>query len=246
MIYKSKSNNTYIIFIFSLLFHIALIFFIGNIKFHSNLQQSSDDKIEIDLQTSEESQQQVSSVPLPTPNFSSDINNIKDVTTEKYSEITPPDINKISVNNQKVVKNNLLSIPSNIPLKINVSQNRSKGKKATGISKDQGKIKTRINGKNIKNILKNYLFSIRSKIEKNKKYPVIARKMGIEGITNVEFVIYRSGKLGTVKIFKSSGSQILDKAAVQAVKNAQPFSHIPEEINLNKIKIKLKIVFKIE
>ena len=234
-----NSNNIYKIFIFSLLFHVAVIVGITNIKFQNNIQQNLSNNIEIDVQTTEQNQHQleISNIPLPSPNINTTINDIKNVKIEKFTEITPPDIDKISINNQKVVKNNLLSIPSNIPFKITKSTKETSQKTS---QQSKGK------GKNIDKILKNYLYSIRSKIEKSKKYPLIARKMGIEGVTNVEFVIFKSGKLSIIKIYKSSGSEILDKAAVKAVKNAQPFSHIPAQLSLNKMKIKLKIVFKIE
>ena len=49
------------------------------------------------------------------------------------------------------------------------------------------------------------------------KYPFVARQLGYEGVVKVSFMVSRSGTVYSVKILKSSGKKILDKAAVSAV-----------------------------
>ncbi len=80
---------------------------------------------------------------------------------------------------------------------------------------------------NAKNKFQQYAAIIRARIESSKHYPAQARRLRIEGTTILKFVISGKGKLINVKIIKSSGKQILDKAALEAVKKAAPFPEAP-------------------
>lgn len=50
-----------------------------------------------------------------------------------------------------------------------------------------------------------------------------ARKEGIEGTTYIRFIVNRSGRVRGVKVMKSSGSEELDKSAVDAVEKLPRF-----------------------
>lgn len=63
----------------------------------------------------------------------------------------------------------------------------------------------------------NYLKLLLAEVEKNKFYPFIARKMGIEGKVRLKVVIGRRGELLSVKVL-SSDSSFLEKAAVKTLK----------------------------
>ena len=69
-------------------------------------------------------------------------------------------------------------------------------------------------------------------IEKVKTYPIIARKRGIEGTVHVSFNIMKNGNPYGIKILKSSGFSILDKATVKVIKKAAPFPLIASRIEL--------------
>ena len=69
-------------------------------------------------------------------------------------------------------------------------------------------------------------------IERVKTYPVIARKRGIEGTVHVSFNVMADGNPYGIKILKSSGFSILDKATVKVVKKAAPFPLIANRIDL--------------
>jgi len=51
------------------------------------------------------------------------------------------------------------------------------------------------------------------------KYPYIARKFGLEGGVKLKILVSDKGKVISVKIYKSSGHEILDNSAVDAAKN---------------------------
>ena len=63
------------------------------------------------------------------------------------------------------------------------------------------------------------------KLEAAKRYPRMARKMGIEGTAVVRFKLKSEGRVEAVEIVDSSGSEILDKASLETVHAAAPFPY---------------------
>jgi protein TonB len=64
---------------------------------------------------------------------------------------------------------------------------------------------------------------IRELVQRNISYPRIAKRMGLEGKVIISFIICSSGDVKEVEVVESSGSPILDKNAVEAVKKTSPF-----------------------
>lgn len=73
---------------------------------------------------------------------------------------------------------------------------------------------------------------IRKKIRAKQKYPQIALDHNWTGITKVGFQINEDGSLKFIKILNSSGYEILDEAAVKAVKSAAPLPYFSDPIAL--------------
>lgn len=73
---------------------------------------------------------------------------------------------------------------------------------------------------------------IRHAIEQATRYPLSARKRGIEGTATAEFTINSRGYPEDVKIIRSSGSDILDKAAKETVLRASPFPVVSGSIEI--------------
>lgn len=73
---------------------------------------------------------------------------------------------------------------------------------------------------------------LRKKIESAKRYPSLARRLGMEGTVHVEFWIARDGSIGGIKVAKSSGFPLLDEASVQAIKRAAPLPIVPGRIQV--------------
>jgi protein TonB len=95
------------------------------------------------------------------------------------------------------------------------------------------------------NILQSFARSVRKKIEASKKYPIAAQTAGIEGRTGVRMTILKDGRLQKVEVAKSSGYEILDKAALQSVREAAPFPPIPEKARREEIQMSVTLIFKI-
>ncbi len=76
------------------------------------------------------------------------------------------------------------------------------------------------------------LAKIRTKIERAKFYPAEARGQKLSGRPKVEFEILQSGEIKNAKIISSSGSAILDNAAIETIRRAMPLPYFPEPIKL--------------
>jgi TonB family C-terminal domain len=86
-------------------------------------------------------------------------------------------------------------------------------------------------------------FSIISKlVREHLEYPYLARRMGWEGEVLLFFRLTPTGEVEEIKVLKSSGFEVLDKSAVNAVKRASKHFPRPNQIVL----IKLPIQFKLE
>ena len=75
----------------------------------------------------------------------------------------------------------------------------------------------------------NYPGKVVSKLRRALRYPAAARSQGLRGEVQVAFTVSASGGVGGVRVVRSSGSAILDKAAVDTVRRAAPFPAIPAD-----------------
>jgi len=82
-------------------------------------------------------------------------------------------------------------------------------------------------------IQEEYLNLLRNRIDRFKKYPLMARKGRQQGVVWVVFTLSKSGALQTCQLKKSCGYHLLDRAAIQAVQAAAPFSEVPPDIYLS-------------
>lgn len=90
-----------------------------------------------------------------------------------------------------------------------------------------------------------YLAAIRARIERNKRYPVVARRRGQEGEVVLRFILAVTGEVLKVEVLKSSGVASLDRAAVNAVHRAMPFAEPPEGLVAETLPMELTIVFRL-
>ncbi|MGD9888640.1 MAG: TonB family protein [Halothiobacillaceae bacterium] len=91
-----------------------------------------------------------------------------------------------------------------------------------------------------------YKARVRSKVDAHKHYPKMARRNGEEGKVVVEFSLDASGAVSNVQIKQSSGSERLDEAAVQAVRDAAPFPPFPDEVKRNRWQFTLPLSFSLD
>jgi protein TonB len=90
-----------------------------------------------------------------------------------------------------------------------------------------------------------YQEMVRMKIEKEKQYPLSARKRHQEGRTLVRFAISERGELREVHVIKSSRNQDLDDAALEAVRKAAPYPPPPPVLGKNGVSMEIVIAFEL-
>jgi len=82
-------------------------------------------------------------------------------------------------------------------------------------------------GERVARILAKWQIKLVTHLEKFKRYPQDGK--GAQGVANVAFTMDRSGKLVSSEISDSSGSTVLDAAALEMVRRAQPLPAPPPE-----------------
>ena len=75
--------------------------------------------------------------------------------------------------------------------------------------------------------ISNYPGKVASKLRRALRYPAEAKRRKLRGQAQVSFVVSASGGVGSIRVVLSSGSPILDKAAIETVRRAAPFPAIP-------------------
>jgi len=73
-----------------------------------------------------------------------------------------------------------------------------------------------------------YFNKVRERIKSKWVYPREAGERNIEGELLIEFHIAKDGHLEFIALRQTSGTRVLDDAALTAVKLAQPFPPIPD------------------
>lgn len=97
------------------------------------------------------------------------------------------------------------------------------------------------------NIIQSFLQIVSKRIEKSKRYPGWAMEAGLQGRVVIRFTILRDGTLGEkLELVKSSGAEILDNAAIAAIKSAAPFPELPPSLDRDWIQIELPMDFRLK
>ena len=92
-------------------------------------------------------------------------------------------------------------------------------------------------------ILSDYSYSIRMKVASAQVYPEFAREKNKQGKAILSIKLGRNGNILNVSVGNSSGHEVLDEAAVKAIKDAAPYPKIPDKLNRQYVLLKLPISF---
>lgn len=88
-----------------------------------------------------------------------------------------------------------------------------------------------------------YKAQLRAKIEENKYYPPMSRRLGQEGTVVVAFTLLKDGHIIDVKVEDPSPFERLNASALEAVRKVKRFMPIPNELGENKMDIKVPLKF---
>lgn len=84
-----------------------------------------------------------------------------------------------------------------------------------------------------------------SYITKNIKYPQLARKQGIEGLVNVQFVVEKDGTLTNIKVIDGIGAGC-DDEAIRVLQSASAFTPGRQRGKAIRVQMTLPIIFKLD
>ena len=86
---------------------------------------------------------------------------------------------------------------------------------------------------------------LKERIEGIWHYPEEAAEKGIYGDLVIKFTIKKNGQLGEVELVRGSGYPILDKAAIEALRDGAPYWPLPEEWGMDTYTIEGNFVYTI-
>ncbi len=181
--------------------------------------------------------------PLPTPD--------KGFAPATPQEMSPPPADKEKYQREALTvtdsRSRLYSRPEKIPLPhqtdtVTAAQLFERSSEIARLSAEINKLKqsfrkeprhTYVSGANAKKYqYANYLDAWRAKVEKigNMNYPKGALQQKISGSLLLDVAIKPDGSLHSIKVLRSSGHAVLDRAAQRIVRMASPFSPLPKDI----------------
>ena len=86
-------------------------------------------------------------------------------------------------------------------------------------TKQESIIQSNSNNERNKNLESEYLAKVQAKIEKNKVYPKVAKRLNQTGKVIVSFDILKDGKITNIKIIHKSKFEKLDEASIELLTN---------------------------
>ncbi len=92
-------------------------------------------------------------------------------------------------------------------------------------------------------LLKAYLQEVAARIHAVKTYPRNARRKGWEGTVVVKLQLAFTGEVQETDVAQTSGYELLDEAALEAVRNAHPFPQFPEGVMTSSLVVNIPIQF---
>jgi len=93
--------------------------------------------------------------------------------------------------------------------------------------------------------MQDYFEMVKDAIERHKKYPYQAKSRQVEGRVLLQFVITSLGSVRNIEIIKTSRHQVLDDAALKAVRTAAPFPAPPRGLFKGDVPLQISIVFEL-
>ena len=90
-----------------------------------------------------------------------------------------------------------------------------------------------------------FLKAVRDRIKQVQRFPPRVRNFDDGTTTTVRFTLFKDGTLRNPEVTDSSGSKVLDNAALAAVQNAVPYPAFPEGQEGNSLRLELPIVFEL-
>ncbi len=95
-------------------------------------------------------------------------------------------------------------------------------------------------------VLQSYSTGIQRKIAARKKYPRRAKRLGKQGRLTVRFTVLKSGEIKDLLLVAKTPFKELNEAGLNAVREAAPFTSLPEEIEQEYLVLELPFKFELK
>ncbi|PRM90439.1 TonB-dependent receptor [Aliarcobacter cryaerophilus] len=221
---------------------IALIFInvINDVSFETKKEEESITKISLNsvaIQKVEEVAKEVEKEIIPEPIIEKIVEKPAPKVIEKPKKVEKK-IVKQEKKIEKVVQEIVEKPTENIEKVDQLAQNQTQSKQESSIQENSN------NQKN-QNLESEYLAKVKNKIEKNKVYPKVAKRLNQTGKVIVSFDILKDGKVTNIKIINKSKFEKLDEASIELLTNIGFFESIPNELNKTVWNIQIPINYQI-
>lgn len=90
-----------------------------------------------------------------------------------------------------------------------------------------------------------YVQLLKMRVRSRKAYPDRAKKRNIQGLAVIQFKMEKNGQVSAVRVHQSSGSAILDRAALNAVRQAAPFPRAPQGMFSYPVRMRIGVSFEL-
>lgn len=90
-----------------------------------------------------------------------------------------------------------------------------------------------------------FLRRVRERIKEVQRFPPNVRNLEEGSSTTIRFTLLRDGTIRDPRVSTSSGSRVLDNAALAAVQNAEPYPPFPDGQAGSSIRLELPVVFEL-
>ena len=158
----------------------------------------------------------------------------------------PKKVEKKIVKQEKQIEKVVEKTPEKVVEKENENIEKMAVAEQNEIStKQESIIQSNSNNERNKNLESEYLAKVKAKIEKNKVYPKVAKRLNQTGKVIVSFDILKDGKITNIKIIHKSKFEKLDEASIELLTNIGFFEAIPNELNKTVWNIQIPINYQI-
>ena len=225
---------------------IALIFInvINDVSFETKKEEESITKISLNsvaIQKVEEVAKEVEKEIIPEPIIEKIVEKPAPKVIEK-----PKKVEKKIVKQEKPIEKIVEKPAPKVVEKENENIEKMAVAEQNEIStKQESIIQSNSNNERNKNLESEYLAKVKNKIEKNKVYPKVAKRLNQTGKVIVSFDILKDGKITNIKIIHKSKFEKLDEASIELLTNIGFFEAIPNELNKTVWNIQIPINYQI-
>mgnify|MGYP003408884828 CR=1 FL=1 len=225
---------------------IALIFInvINDVSFETKKEEESITKISLNsvaIQKVEEVTKEVEKEIIPEPIIEKIVEKPAPKVIEK-----PKKVEKKIVKQEKQIEKVVEKTPEKVVEKETENIEKMAVAEQNEIStKQESIIQSNSNNERNKNLESEYLAKVKNKIEKNKVYPKVAKRLNQTGKVIVSFDILKDGKITNIKIIHKSKFEKLDEASIELLTNIGFFEAIPNELNKTVWNIQIPINYQI-